>query len=373
MKLEKRHYILGLVLILIVISIFYLQSQKAKPVGSDGEILKVNNKPETKLIGSQKYELAPELAGISGYLNTNDEEINISDYEGKVVLIDFWTYTCINCIRTLPYITSWDEKYRDKGLIIIGVHTPEFDFEKDKANVQSALDKYGIKYPVVQDNDYQTWNAFKNRYWPAKYLIDSGGYIRYTHFGEGNYEETEMQIQELLGEIGSDTSSVGLTEEESKEYNEITPELYAGVLFSLQRNQFIGNKVKNERTEDYVLPSKLNLKDTIYLDGTWTYNTDNLQLVDDSGIIALDFTASEVNIVADKSSSVGKTEMDILIDGNYISKENAGSDVKFDSKRAYVVLDGPRLYNVYSGNYGEYRLDLKVSGKDFTFNAFTFG
>ena len=118
------------------------------------------------------------------------------------MLIDFWTYTCINCIRTLPYLKAWDEEYRDDGLTIVGVHAPEFPFEKDAGNVAEAIERNGLAYPVVQDNDFGTWNAFGNQYWPAKYLIDAEGKIRYVHFGEGDYETTEQAIRSLLAENG---------------------------------------------------------------------------------------------------------------------------------------------------------------------------
>ena len=121
---------------------------------------------------------------------------------GKVVLIDFWTYTCINCLRTLPYVRAWDEKYRDKGLVVVGVHTPEFGFEKETANVRDAIARNHLQYPVAQDNDYGTWNAWGNQYWPAKYLIDATGEVRYTHFGEGDYATTEGAIRRLLAEAG---------------------------------------------------------------------------------------------------------------------------------------------------------------------------
>jgi thiol-disulfide isomerase/thioredoxin len=138
------------------------------------------------------------LAGISGYINTHDG-FRLSEIVGKkVVLVDFWTYSCINCQRTQPYLNAWYKKYKDAGLEIVGVHTPEFAFEKDRANVVAAVEKFGITYPVVQDNDYQTWGTYGNRYWPRKYLIDIDGYIVYDHIGEGGYEETEEKIQELL-------------------------------------------------------------------------------------------------------------------------------------------------------------------------------
>ena len=151
----------------------------------------------TKIDKSQ-FQKAHEFERITGYLNTG--HIKLSDLNDKVILIDFWTYSCINCIRTLPYLNSWYEKYNDLGLEIIGIHTPEFEFEKDINNVQSAIKQFDIKYPVLQDNDKGTWNEYDNRYWPRKYLIDHEGYLRYNHIGEGAYNETEQVIQSLLKE-----------------------------------------------------------------------------------------------------------------------------------------------------------------------------
>ncbi len=140
---------------------------------------------------------APEFTGIAGWLNS--QPLTMASLKGKVVLVDFWTYSCINCVRTLPYVTSWDKKYRDKGLVIIGVHSPEFEFEKKTDNIKTALGKYGIAYPVAIDNHLDTWASFKNEYWPEHYLIDKNGQVVYTHFGEGKYNVTENNIRYLLG------------------------------------------------------------------------------------------------------------------------------------------------------------------------------
>jgi len=148
---------------------------------------------KTQFIDKSKFKKAPELVGISGYINTTPEELEKA-IEGKVVLYDIWTYSCINCIRTLPFLTAWDEKYSDEGLLIIGVHSPEFEFEKDITNVQMAVDKYGIKYPVVLDNDKETWKAFNNRYWPHKFISDNENYIRYDHIGEGAFLNLLLSI-----------------------------------------------------------------------------------------------------------------------------------------------------------------------------------
>jgi len=143
-------------------------------------------------------EPAPEFTGIEKWLNS--DPLTLQQLRGKVVLVDFWTYTCINCIHTIPYVKEWNEKYKDKGLVVVGVHTPEFPFERLTSNVEQAIKRFGITYPVAQDNRYATWKAYNNLYWPAFYLIDKEGRITYTHFGEGRYKETEAEIQRLLAQ-----------------------------------------------------------------------------------------------------------------------------------------------------------------------------
>ena len=143
---------------------------------------------------------APEFTGIDTWLNS--APLTMQQLRGKVVLVDFWTYTCINCIRTLPYVKSWHAKYKDQGLVVVGVHTPEYPIERSTSNVKDALKRFDIQYPVAQDNRYATWQAYSNQYWPAFYLIDKGGKIVYTHFGEGQYEETEATIRKLLAQPG---------------------------------------------------------------------------------------------------------------------------------------------------------------------------
>ncbi|MES2103145.1 MAG: thioredoxin family protein [Pseudomonadota bacterium] len=143
---------------------------------------------------------APEFAGIEKWLNT--EPLSMQQLRGKVVLVDFWTYTCINCVRTLPYVKSWYDKYQSQGLVVVGVHTPEYPFERSTPNVAAALKKFDIRYPVAQDNRYTTWGAYNNQFWPATYLINKKGQIVYTHFGEGSYQETEAAIRNLLAQPG---------------------------------------------------------------------------------------------------------------------------------------------------------------------------
>ena len=172
---------------------------------------------------------APEFAGTQEWFNTpGGQPLNLSSLRGEVVLIDFWTYSCINCLRTLPYLRAWDERYREAGLRVVGVHSPEFPFERDAGNVEDAIHRNELRYPVVQDNEFATWNAYGNQFWPAKYLIDARGRVRYTHFGEGAYEETESAIRSLLAERGSDR--LGRTVEARTDAADAaaTPESYLG-------------------------------------------------------------------------------------------------------------------------------------------------
>src|SRR6266567_3096112 len=156
---------------------------------------------KTIKLDKAQFQKAPEFAQIAGYINTpNNAPLTLASLKGKVVLVDFWTYSCINCIRTLPHLSDWYQRYSDKGFVIVGVHSPEFQFEKNYDNVKAAVQKFGIKYPVILDSDHGTWNAYGNQYWPRDYLVDSQGYIRHDHIGEGDYNVTESAIQSLLAE-----------------------------------------------------------------------------------------------------------------------------------------------------------------------------
>ena len=189
MKTEiKTAIICGLIITvgIISISIFYNEVD-----------MKRNTTYNIEIDDKSKLQKVPSILNATEYINISPNEL-AETLEGKVVLYDIWTYSCINCIRTLPYITTWDEKYRDEGLVIIGIHTPEFEFEKNIDNVIAAVQKFDINYPVVLDNEKEIWSAFQNQYWPRKYIADHDGYIRYDHIGEGAYKETEKVIQQLL-------------------------------------------------------------------------------------------------------------------------------------------------------------------------------
>ena len=200
--ITSRATVLGILLVVIVGSIVYLESIKVKRVESNEAVTiipKISSPAQDK---PQRYQLAKEITTPDGFINTDGKPITINSLIGKkVILVDFWTYSCINCQRTTPYLNTWYEKYKEKGFVIIGVHTPEFEFEKDYNNVKAAVEKAGIKFPIVLDNDYSTWAAYQNRYWPRRYLIDIDGYIVYDHIGEGAYEETEEKIKQALAEL----------------------------------------------------------------------------------------------------------------------------------------------------------------------------
>lgn len=324
-------------------------------------------------IDKSQFKLAPELARISGYVNT--EPLTLGDLKGKVVIVDFWTYSCINCIRTIPYLNAWYEKYADDGLVILGVHTPEFEFEKDYKNVKAAVEKFEIKYPVVQDNEKGTWKAYENRYWPRKYLVDNEGYIRYDHIGEGAYAETEKVIQSLLSEraayIGSNATidrSISRPENaQSVDFGRIdTPELYFGYQFARTP---LGNleSYRPDQIVKYTIAENVTIApNRIYLDGEWKNNADHMELQGEAGRIVLSYSAKAVNIVAG-----GSGELHVSEDGSDLTGASRGSDV---SEQGTVAIDGQELYNLaIHEEYGDHEIVIDVIGSGFEIYTFTFG
>ncbi|MBS3142222.1 redoxin domain-containing protein [Candidatus Woesearchaeota archaeon] len=309
----------------------------------------------------KQYQNYVELVSPEGYINT--EAITIGENIGKnIVLVDFWTYSCINCQRTLPYLNAWWEKYEADGLVIIGVHTPEFAFEEEYENVKRAVDKYGVEYPVVQDNDKQTWRAYKNRYWPHKYLIDIDGFIVYDHIGEGGYEETEQKIQELLRERNSVLKLNAVLEEgvtqpnaSLPDFGQIgTPEIYFG--YEFQRSQ-MGNTEgwKPEKLQTYALPSSLK-DDLFYLEGDWFNHNDNMELTGNQGKIIIKYTAKNVNLVAGAAKPMTLT---ILKDGQLVN--------------TMIVKDFDLYPLIQDETYGTHELTIELSEPGLMAYTFTFG
>ena len=322
-------------------------------------------------IDKSGFKMAPDIVGIAHYLNTTPEELQ-NEIEGKVVLYDIWTYSCINCIRTLPYITAWDDKYADQGLLIVGIHSPEFEFEKDPENVKMAIEKHGINYPVVMDNEMETWQAFENRYWPRKYIADHEGYIRYNHIGEGAYQETEKIIQQLLDErsttlgiqVASAASLVDIEEFEHTMFR--TPELYFGYYFAQNRNQLGSDEgFQPNRIVSYSEPEKIDLH-KFYLTGEWQNHNDSMELISETGSIQLLYNAKEVNIVTENDA-----ELEIFLDGEPISAKYSGTDITSGNK---LIVSEPNLYNVVnSEDSATHIMEIKVTGSGFQIFTFTFG
>jgi len=334
-------------------------------VQDENGVLQVTN------IDKSKFKKAPNLVGIANFINTTPEKLK-EEIKGKIVLYDIWTYSCINCIRTLPYITAWDDKYSDEGLLIVGIHSPEFEFEKQLHNVEMAVEKYGINYPVVLDNDWETWKAFENRYWPRKYIADHEGYIRYDHIGEGAYQETEKIIQDLLMEravslgiqMASAESFVDIQEFEHSNFR--TPELYFGYKFAQSRNQLGSSEGFIPNTEvSYTIPERLN-QHYFYLEGTWLNLEGGMKLISDTGRIKVLYNAKEVNIVAGNNA-----ELEIYLDDKPVPSNYAGKDIVNQNN---VMTDQPRLYNIINSHEpSSHILDIVVSEPGFEIYTFTFG
>lgn len=309
-----------------------------------------------------KGKVAPEI--IPGGEWFNGEPTTLNDLRGKVVLIDFWTYTCINCQRTFPYLRSWHEKYKDRGLVIIGVHAPEFEFEKNEQNVAQALRDFNLNYLVVQDNNFSTWRAYDNRYWPAKYIIDKDGYIRYTHFGEGAYDETEKVIQELLAEAGAKDTALEI-KNPSYQINAQTPETYLG---SLRMEYLYPNgNTRNGVYQNLQIQKNIPLN-SFTLGGSWMVADEYSESVKDS-VLEQRFNAQKVFLVMrSKNKEGGKVR--VLLDGKDVDATNSGKDVV----NGFIPVASDTLYEIIDlkRNLGEHLLRIELSPGIQVF-AFTFG
>lgn len=289
------------------------------------------------------YGPAPELTGIINWINS--PPLSIMMLQGKVVLIDFWTYSCINCLRTLPYLEKWYKEYKDQGLVIIGVHTPEFEFEKNPKNVAEAASRLGVLYPVAQDNDYKTWQAYHNHYWPAHYLIDQKGQVRMIHFGEGSYLDTENAIRKLLG-------MEPLNREEPKASRRpISPETYLGT--ARAEHYTAENRIQPNAIADYHYSATLK-EDQVGLKGKWKAENEYITSQSDESYLDLNFLARKVYLVLSGSS---KTPLQVSVDGKHFGE---------------ITVDGDRKYDIVSTSYGRHNLSLKVP-QGISAYAFTFG
>ena len=310
---------------------------------------------------------APEFVGISQWLNTN-EPLTVKALQGKVVLVDFWTYTCINCVRTLPHVTAWYEKYKDSNFVIVGVHTPEFAFEKKTENVVNAIKQFKIHYPVAQDNDYKTWRAYKNRYWPAKYLIDSSGRIRKTHFGEGEYEEMEGAIRQLIEESGNKVvTAVSILDDQTPRYK-ITPETYLG---AGRMERFASREALTgaQQTFASTLASDI-AQDHFAYEGEWKVS-DEAAISGKDSALEIRFRAEKVFLVMSPGHGEGGSRTRLFIDGKPVDESIAGADVR----NGELILDVERLYGLIDlkGRVESHLLRLEFENSGISVYAFTFG
>ncbi len=309
-----------------------------------------------------RFGAAPDFTGTQQWFNTpGDDALSLDQLKGRVVLVDFWTYSCINCIRTQPYLKAWDRRYRSDGLTIVGVHTPEFPFERSAANVEDAVMRAGIEYPVAQDNEFATWNAYANQYWPAEYFIDAEGQVRYAHFGEGEYREKEKVIRELLAEAGRDpgqgrsgaegvTASSGIT----------TPESYLG---SARADRFVNGTIIDGVHDfgDLEEPPA----DHLSYGGKWRISPDFA--VADGGQLEIEFGAKRVFLVL--GSPDRPRNVKVLLDGKPIAPRMAGGDVSNGS----VTVDEEQLYSLVDmPEAGRHQLTL-IPETGIEAYAFTFG
>lgn len=298
---------------------------------------------------------APEI----GRIWINSPPLNLRQLRGRVVLIDFWDYTCVNCIRTLPYVQEWHHRYQDFGLVVIGVHTPEFTFAQYESNVERGVREFGLTYPIVIDSQYELWKAFANRYWPAKYLIDQEGYIRYAHFGEGGYEETEEQIQLLLREISPAMRLPALMPpiRESDAIGAVcyraTPEIYMGY----HRGR-LGSEGGFRQDAAFNYAPVIDLQEGVfYLRGNWRATAEYSEVVGTQGSVLLRYSAAGVNAVM---ACEGGGTVEILQDNRPLAATQAGREIQFPGNRSSIEVERPRMYPLTdSPDFGPHTLELR--------------
>lgn len=346
----------------VVAGVLFIDKINKKGILVDKET--ASSKPQNLLAHAAKLPSegrAPSLAGIAGWINSSP--LDDADLRGKVALVDFWTYSCINCIRTIPHLQTWHEKYKDNGFILLGAHSPEFDFEKKRENVEEAVKKYGITYPVALDSEHETWNAFGNQYWPAHYLIDVNGNIRYKSFGEGHYAQTESAIQNLLAEAGLLTldkiTEIKEPPADTNFQNIGTPEIYLGYA-RINNAGNIDSDTKPDLPHAFSEPESSDLlPGRFYFSGTWTIGREASELTNGSGKLILRYKAGAVNIVAE-SKNGKETPAEIVLDGKSVKT---------------VSISSPQLYNLIdaSGDGNWHTLEVRVPAPNLRVFTFTFG
>lgn len=319
---------------------------------------------------------APEI----GRVWLNSPPLSFRQLRGRVVLVDFWDYTCVNCIRTLPYVQAWHERYVGKGLTVIGVHTPEFTFAQYESNVERGVREFGLTYPIVVDSDREIWKAFANRYWPSKYLVDKEGYLRYAHFGEGGYREFEEAIRELLHEVNPTLvfpplmDPVRAEDQPGSVCYQPSPELYLG-----HTRGRIGNEggFQPDSIADYALPNEIR-EDVFYVEGQWASTAEYMESTGDrEHRILLKYQASGVNLVM-AAPRGGVREVVVRQDGKPLSRSQKTGDTRFRTvggeEQSYIAVQQPRMYSLADNHdFGMHVVELScpegVAAFAFTFTS----
>ncbi len=372
----KKNIALLLTIVAIVVAIVLLNRTTVHPAipNGDAPVIMPSAQDASAAEKASRFPRAHEITMPSGFVN--GENIKIGDYIGKkVILLDFWTYSCINCQRTLPYLNAWQEKYNDQGLQIISIHTPEFEFEKNIENVKKAVTKFGIKYPVVLDNDYGTWGAYGNQYWPRKYLIDIDGFVTYDHIGEGGYDETEKKIQEALAERASvlhlgQSVTGGVVQPANVVSVDPTMQLSPETYFGASRNEYLANGIPGEKGLQSFVKVDSPSPNQLYLAGQWDMQPQYAETKNNLTSITYRFQGTSVYFVA---SALTDTSVTVLLDGKPISA-NAGADITMGQGQSTVRVRDERLYEIINGmKYGVHTLELIVRKPGLRAYAFTFG
>ena len=365
--MKKIFLIIG-VLFLITAAIVVLEVSKPARVARE-DVLELNVPSDSERVQEKnsQHEKAKEILNPSGFINTS--EFKLADLVGKkVILIDFWTYSCINCQRTLPYINSWYDKYRESGLEIVGVHAPEFAFEKKPENVQDAVERFGIKFPVVLDNDFATWQSYNNHHWPHKYLIDIDGFIVYDHIGEGKYEETEKEIQkaleerkQVLGEEMEISHDFVAVEAEKPSFKQ-SPEIY----FGSRRNKNLGNvKAGRSGQQELSLPEKI-VPNKVYLEGKWNFTGEYAENISETAKIVMHYQGKNIFMVA---SAENEVEIEVLLDGKSPG-EFSGANIE----NGKGIVKDERLYKLIEGEKSEEQtIEILINNPGLKMYTFTFG
>jgi thiol-disulfide isomerase/thioredoxin len=316
---------------------------------------------------------APELAGLTGWINGGP--LTMAELRGRVVLVHFWTFSCVNCLRTLPHMQTWHEAYRAFGLTVLGIHTPEFGLERGEARVRAEVMRLGLTYPVAVDDDYRMWKSYGNRYWPAYYFIDAQGAVRAHHYGEGGYAEAEQIIHDLLEEAGHDLTEAmptsGLLPDPTPPPSDLTPETHLG----WNRLEYLGSPetVRPGGEQRYSCPMRPALG-IFYFCGLWRLDDDFAETGEAGAGIVYRIHASRVYLVAE-SDQPGGIRARVFVDGQPARRHDLGNDAASDEQGAYITVGQGRLYEVVNFGRGprECTLELRAEAAGLRAYAFTFG